>query len=193
MRSLWRRHGLRGIGVGEGDFERLARNVTGLTLARFFELALRSTRELPLKALLATHGIAMALRPAQSSSDKGGKQAVSEAVTLARRPALGVRTRAEGRDLVVTHVLDGGAAQAAGLAAGDVIAAIDGIRANGLDPALDRVLDRRKAGDEIVLHAFRRDELLVLRVRLRASARDTCVLSLKSVTVAAPLRRWLGA
>ena len=197
MRSLWRSHGLRGIGVGEGDFERLARNVTGLTLARFFELALRSTRELPLKALLATHGIAMALRPAQSSSDKGGKQAVSEAVTLARRPALGVRTRAEGRDLVVTHVLDGGAAQAAGLAAGDVIAAIDGIRANGLDPALDRVLDRvldrRKAGDEIVLHAFRRDELLVLRARLRASPRDTCVLSLKSVTVAAPLRRWLGA
>ena len=191
MRSLWRRHGLPGIGVAEGEFERLAQEVSGLGpgLRRFFDAALRSTRELPLKALLATHGIGMALRPAQSSSDKGGKTASSEAAALARRPALGVRTRAEGRDLVVTHVLEGGAAQAAGLAAGDVIAAIDGIRAGGLDP----VLDKRRAGDEIVLHAFRRDELLTLRARLRASPRDTCVLSLGSTKIGAPLRRWLGA
>ncbi len=199
MRSLWRRHGLRGIGVAEGEFEHLAQEVTGLGpgLRRFFDAALRSTRELPLKALLATHGIDMALRPAESSSDKGGKKAAGDAAALARRPALGVRTRAEGKDLVVTHVLAGGAAQAAGLAAGDVIAAIDGIRArspdSGLDSGLDPVLDKRKAGDEMVLHAFRRDELLVLRARLRASPRDTCVLSLKSGMVAAPLRRWLGA
>ena len=189
MRALWRRHGLRGIGVAEGEFERLAREETGLKLARFFDSALRSTRELPLKALLATHGIAMVLRPAESSSDKGGKRAASEAAALARRPALGARTRAEGKDLVVTHVLDGGAAQAAGLAAGDVIVAIDGVRVSGLDP----VLDKRRAGDEIALHAFRRDELRVFRARLRASPRDTCVLSLKSATAAAPLRRWLGA
>jgi len=195
MRSLWRRHGLGGIGVAEGEFERIAQEVTGLGpgLRRFFDTVLRSTRELPLKALFATHGIAMMLRPAQSSSDKGGKKAAGEAAALARRPALGVRTRAEGKDLVVTHVLDGGAAQAAGLAAGDVIAAIDGIRARALDSGLDPVLDKRKPGDEIVLHAFRRDELLVLRARLRARPRDTCVLSLKSARVAAPLRRWLGA
>jgi predicted metalloprotease with PDZ domain len=55
------------------------------------------------------------------------------------------------------------------------------------------VLDKRRAGDEIALHAFRRDELRVFRARLRASPRDTCVLSLKSPTAAAPLRRWLGA
>lgn len=193
MRSLWRRHGLHGIGVAEGEFERLAREVSGLELGRFFELALRSTRELPLKALLATHGIDMMLRPAESSGDKGGRKAAGEASTLARRPALGVRTRAEGKDLVVTHVLDGGAAQAAGLAARDVIAAIDGMRARSFDSGLDPVLDRRRAGDEIVLHVFRRDELLVLHARLRASPRDTCVLSLKSAGVAAPLRRWLGA
>jgi predicted metalloprotease with PDZ domain len=191
MRSLWRRHRSGNAGVAEGEFERLVQEVTGLGagLRRFFDTALHSTRELPLKALLATHGIDMALRPAESSSDKGGKKAAGEDAALARRPALGVRTRAEGKDLVVTHVLDGGAAQAAGLAAGDVIAAVDGLRASGLDP----VLDRRRAGDEIVLHAFRRDELLVLRARLRASPRDTCVLSLKSAMVAAPLRRWLGA
>lgn len=80
-----------------------------------------------------------------------------------------------------------------GRAAGDVIAAIDGARARGLDPGLDPVLDGRRAGDEIVLHVFRRDELLVRHARLRASPRDTCVLSLRSTRLAAPLRRWLGA
>ena len=195
MRSLWRRHGLRGIGVAEGEFEGLAQEVTGLGpgLTRFFDTALRSTRELPLKALLATHAIDMALRPAESSSDKGGRKAAGGAAAPARRPALGVRTRADGKDLVVTHVLDGGAAQAAGLAAGDVIAAVDGIRVRAPDAGLDAVLDQRRAGDEMVLHAFRRDELLVLRARLRASPRDTCVLSIKPAVAAAPLRRWLGA
>ena len=191
MRALWRRHGLRGTGVAEGEFERIAQEVTGLgaVLRRFFDTALHSTRELPLKGLLATHGIGMELRPAESSGDKGGRKAASEDAALARRPALGVRTRAEGKDLVVTHVLEGGAAQAAGLAAGDVIAAVDGIRASSLDP----VLDRRKPGDEIVLHAFRSGELILLRARLRASPRDTCVLSLNSAGDGAPLRRWLEA
>lgn len=190
MRLLWRRHGQRGIGVAEGDFERLAREATGLDLARFFNTALRSTRELPLKALLATHGIRMALRPAESASDKGGRKASGDAAALARRPALGARTRAEGRELVVTHVLDGAAAQAAGLAAGDAITAVDGVRPGS--GGLDAMLDRRRPGDEVVLHLFRRDELLALRVRLARSPRDTCVLSLEGARERAPLRRWLG-
>jgi len=189
MRLLWRRHGVRGIGVAEGDFERLAQEVTGLALARFFNTALRSTRELPLKALFATHGIEMTLRPAESAADKGGKKAASEVAALARRPALGVRTRAEGRDLVVTHVLDGSAAQAAGLAAGDTIVAIDGTRPGS--GGLDAMLDRHRPGDEIMLHLFRRDEMLALRVRLERSPRDTCVLSLKGERERAQLRRWL--
>ena len=190
MRLLWRRHGKRGIGVGEGDFERLAEEATALKLARFFDSALRSTRELPLRAMLATHGIEMALRPAESAADKGGRKAALDAAALARRPALGARTRAEGRELVVTHVLDGGAAQAAGLAAGDVIVAVDGVRPG--PGALDAMLDRRRPGDEVVLHLFRRDQLLALRVRLCRSPRDTCVLSLKGGREGAPLRRWLG-
>lgn len=189
MRLLWRRHGRRGAGVAEGDFERLAEEATGLPLTRFFESALRSIRELPLRELLATHGIEMALRSAESASDKGGKKAAGESAALARRPALGVRTRIEGRDLVVTHVLDGGAAQAAGVAAGDAIVAVEGVRAG--PGGLDAMLDRHKSGEEIVLHLFRRDELFAVRARLRKSPRDTCVLSLAGGRAGAPLRRWI--
>jgi len=189
MRALWRRHGMRGKSVLEGDFERIAAAASGLRLAPFFERALHSTRELPLKTLLATHGIDMLLRPAESAGDKGGKPAARESRALATRPSLGMRTRTEGKDLVVTHVLDVGAAQAAGIAAGDAIIAVDGVRPG--KGGLDALLDRRRPGDEIAVHLFRRDELLALRVRLGRSARDTCVLSLRGKRENPQLARWL--
>ena len=191
MRALWRRYGTTGAGLEEGDFERLAREVTGLRLGRFFETALRSTRDLPLKAALLTHGIDMRLRPAESAGDKGGKPAGKDARRLSARPAIGLRTRREGKDWIVTHVLDGGAAQAAGVAGGDVVVAVDGVRPGS--GGLDAVLDRRRPGDDIALHLFRRDELLALRLRLRESPRDTCVLSVAAGRENPLLRRWLGA
>ena len=187
MRALWRRCGMRGKGVGEGDFERLAEEVTGLKLARFFDSTLRSTRELPLRVLLATHGVGMALRAAESSGDKGGMPAGRSA--LPRRPALGVRTRSEGREIVVTHVLEGSAAQAAGIAAGDAIVALDGMRPG--PGGLDALLDARRPGEDVSVQLFRRDALLAVRVRLGRSPRDTCVLSVHRKRGGAALRRWL--
>src|SRR5260370_20202563 len=72
MRALWRRHGLTGAGVEEDGIERFAEEATGLELERHFDDWLRSTRELPLKALLATHGMAMELPPPESAHDKRG-------------------------------------------------------------------------------------------------------------------------
>jgi predicted metalloprotease with PDZ domain len=187
MRALWRRHGMRAKGVGEGDFERLAGEVTGLKLARFFDSALRSTRELPLRTLLATHGIGMELRAAESSGDKGGKPSGRSA--RANRPSLGVRTKTEGREIMVTHVLGGGAAQAAGIAAGDAIVALDGMRPG--PGGLDALLDRRRPGEEIVVQLFRRDQLMALRARLGRSPRDTCVLSVQGKHGRSALRRWI--
>ncbi|MBI4291435.1 MAG: M61 family metallopeptidase [Betaproteobacteria bacterium] len=188
MRALWREHGLRGIGVGERDVERIAERVSGLNLRRFFERALRSTEELPLKRLLATHGVDMALRPAESASDKGGKPAAKPREAFAPRPALGLSTRAEGKDLAVTHVLDGGAAQAAGMSAGDVIVAIDGIRPG--TGGIDALLDKRRVGELVAIHAFRRDELRRFDVRLLRSPGDTCALSASRHT--ALLDKWLS-
>lgn len=188
MRALWREHGRTGIGVGEGDIERLAEKVSGLKLRRFFDRALRSTEDLPLKRLLATHGVGTGLRPAESASDKGGRPAAKPREAFALRPALGVSTRSEGKDLAITQVLDGGAAQAAGMSAGDVIVAIDGIRpASG---GIDSLLDKRVVGELVRIHAFRRDELRRFEVRLLRSPADTCVLSVAGRS--ALLEKWLG-
>jgi predicted metalloprotease with PDZ domain len=189
MRALWKRHGLTGVGVEEDGVERLAEEITGLKLRSAFDQWLRTTRELPLERLLAAHGVEMILRPAESSSDRGGRPAASKSPSgLAK---LGVAARADGDQTILAQVLDGGAAREAGLAAGDAIVAVDGLRPGR--GGLDTALAKRRAGETVRLHAFRRDELLEFDVRLKAAPSDSCVLSELSGAGARPLERWLGS
>jgi predicted metalloprotease with PDZ domain len=171
MRALWRRHGMTGRGVEEDGVERVAEEVTGLKLGRQFQEWVRGTSPLPLKELLGTHGVEFALRAPESAEDKGG----SEGKAKVERMSIGARTRAEGKDVLLTHVLEGGAAQAAGLSAGDVIVAVDGVRIG--NAGLDALLSSHEPGSALKVHAFRRDELLEFEVRLKRAERDTCVLS----------------
>jgi predicted metalloprotease with PDZ domain len=187
MRALWRRHGLTGVGVEEDGIERLVEEVTGLQLRRYFDDWLRSTRELPLKALLATHGVETDLRQPESAQDKGGRPARSKGA--AGLAMLGIRARAQGDDSAVTHVLEGGAAQEAGVAAGDLIVAVEGLRPG--QAGLDAALAKRRAGERVRIHAFRRDELMSFDVQLKRAEADTCVLA-ESVDGKRLRERWLG-
>ena len=187
MRALWRRHGLTGVGLEEDGIERLAEEASGLKLEHTFDDWLRSTRELPLKALLATQGVEMELRPAESAQDKGGRPASSK--KTAGLAMLGIRARAQGDDSAVTHVLEGGAAQEAGIAAGDLIVAVDGLRPG--QAGLDAALAKRRAGERVGIHAFRRDELLSFEARLRRADADTCALTESAGARARLLGRWL--
>ena len=109
---------------------------------------------------------------------------------LAQRVTLGARTAEDPGGARLTHVLDGGAAQAAGLAAGDVVIAIDGLKVGAKN--LDKRLAAFKPGDVVPVHAFRRDELLRLEVDLRAQAADTCTLAIVADRAAANRRKaWL--
>jgi predicted metalloprotease with PDZ domain len=184
MRALWRRHGMTGRGVEEDDIEALAAEVCGLDLDRCFRDWVHGTAPLPLKELLATHGVEMALREQESADDRGGT-----AGKKVLRATLGMRVRAEGKDVVLTHVLDGGAAQDAGLSAGDVIVAVDGIRVGS--GGLESLLMASKPGTAFKVHAFRRDELQEFEVRVRRPERDTCVL-VESPTRNNLQERWLS-
>jgi predicted metalloprotease with PDZ domain len=187
MRALWRRNGLTGIGLEEDGIERLAEEATGLKLERHFDDWLRSTRELPLQALLATQGVEMGLRPAESGEDKGGRPARSK--NAAGLAMLGIRARAQDNDTAVTHVLEGGAAQEAGIAAGDLIVAVEGLRPG--QAGLDAALAKRRAGERVEIHAFRRDELMSFEARLRRADADTCVLTESAGARRKLLERWL--
>ncbi len=192
MRALWRSHGRSGVGVAEDGVERIAERVSGLKLKGFFDRALRSTRDLPLARLLSTVGIKMSLRRSESMSDRGGKQSSKAQADLAARADLGIRARTDGGELVIGHVLDGGAAQRAGLSPGDTIAALDGLRVNAKN--LEERLSRLRPGRRYSLHAFRRDELLSFEIIAAAAPKDTCVLVTAPDRLAARKRRaWLKA
>src|SRR5467141_4632313 len=129
----------------------------------------------------------MELRAAESGEDKGGKPAGSK--TAAGLAMLGIRARAQGDDTAVTHVLEGGAAQEAGIAAGDLLIAVDGLRPG--QAGLDAALAKRRPGERVAIHAFRRDELMTFDAQLRRAEADTCVLA-ESAGGKRLRERWLG-
>lgn len=176
MRALWGRHGKPGIGVPERGVEDLAKEVTGLQLDGFFEQALDSTEDLDLVGLLATAGVELRLRPARGPKDMGC--VVDERKDEPARSDLGIRLKPGAAEPVIAVVLDDGPAQQAGLSPGDTLVALDGIRVQ-LEK-LDDLVAGLPEGGEVLIHAFRRDELMEFRVRPRPAPADTCELRIRT-------------
>lgn len=169
MRALWQRFGLTGVGVQDDDVRLIAEELSGVKLKRFFTETIHGTRDLPLKKLLAPFGIGLELETAKT-------------------PSLGLKTASEGNEVKLATVYDGGAAQQAGLSAGDVLLAIDGLRVTAKN--LDGLLGRRKPGDTLAVHAFRRDELMEFAVTLGPCDSEGVRLDAAKTN---PLRKgWLG-
>ena len=170
VRVLWARFGKTGTGVGDDDIRHIAEELSGLTLKRFFTEAIHGTRDLPLKKLLAPFGIRLQWEKSKT-------------------PTLGIKTTTENNNLKLANVYDGGPAQQAGLSAGDVLVALDGLRVTPGN--FDPLLGRKKPGDTLTLHAFRRDELMAFSVCLAPHAEDSATLAcLKPVSP--PRVSWLG-
>ncbi|MSQ60792.1 MAG: M61 family peptidase [Betaproteobacteria bacterium] len=189
MRALWERHGRTGAGIPEDGIERLAEELSGLRLKGFFDRALRSTGELPLKTALAYAGIELHVRASTGATDKGGMAGTD----TKPRAVLGARTTEDAAGVKLTHVLDGGAAQRAGLSAGDVIVAIDGLRVNAKN--LDQRLSTHPMGGSAALHYFRRDELCSATLPVLAAPLDTSYLIIAKSPPSVAKRRaaWLGS
>ncbi len=149
MRALWQRYGsgfyapgAQQRGVTEAEVHALFDEVSGLRLGALLRSLTEGTGELQLAALLKPFGIKAV--PAKPE----------------RNAALGIKTKNEDGWVRVTQVLDGGAAQGAGISAGDLLAAVDGLRV--APGQLDKLLARYRTGDSAECHVFRRDELHVL-------------------------------
>jgi len=202
MRRLWQDYGARGIGVPETRIAALASEIAGRDLDAFFALAVDGTEDLPLARLLAVVGVTLGLRPATGDSDRGGtpgplvkvgaEAAAGEgdapAVPAAPRAWLGARIGADGK---VSLVHDGGPARQAGLATGDQVVAIDGLRFAGSEALLAASLP----GRVIDLHVFRRDELYQCRLTLAEAPLDTAWLAIDADAgpdAVAARAAWLG-
>jgi predicted metalloprotease with PDZ domain len=85
---------------------------------------------------------------------------------------LGVKWEQRPGGILLQQVFDGGAAQLAGLAAGDEIVAVDGLRLEA--GALQGYLERLSPNTPVPVHAFRRDELLCFELTPLPAPADTC-------------------
>jgi predicted metalloprotease with PDZ domain len=132
--------------VEESEIEALFTEATGVRIGELFAQAVHGTRDLPLETLLEPFGVAIA-----PEGDKNGK------------PSLGARVRG-GAECTLAAVHEGSAAQKAGLSAGDVLIALDGLRVTGSN--LDALLARYQPGAKVEVHAFRRDELRSAQLKL---------------------------
>jgi predicted metalloprotease with PDZ domain len=183
MRVLWLHYGQTGIGVPERGLEALAAELSGLDLGEFFALAVDGTADLDLGPLLATVGVAMRLRPSIGPKDLGG--CVERFAPAPCPVTLGVRLRPGARDALIENVFTGGAGEGAGLAPGDQVIAVDGLRATTEN--LERLVSTATVGTPLSLLVFRGDELLELTASPCPAPADTCELMLDPEAGAAAL------
>jgi predicted metalloprotease with PDZ domain len=185
MRLLWERYGQRGFGVPEDGIPALASELAGRDLSDFFARYVEGTEEPPLRELLADFAVTLQLRAANDAKDRGGKPGKDGAP----RCTLGIRV---GSDQKLTVVLRDGPAMRAGLAAGDTLVAVGGLKAS--PERLVTLLTRGVPGDVVTIHAFRRDELLDVAATLAAAPTDTCYCTLDPAPTPEALARrdaWL--
>lgn len=170
MRALWQRYGrdfyapAGGAGAGRGvtpsEVDALFDEIAGARLKAFFGRYVRGTDDLPLAKLLAPFGVGY------REDRKSGKASFD--VNLGR----------DGGDIKLSAVHEGGAAHRAGLSAGDLLVALDGLRIGATPAALETLLARYRVGDRVLVHAFRRDELLSFEVVLAGERAPAVTLAL---------------
>ncbi len=181
MRALWAAYGKACLGVPEGGVQLVAEQTAGIALADFFAHAVEGTNDLDLLPLFENVAIDLTWKiPGQIHRD-GGAPAT-----------LGAKIGGEPNgDARLLHVFDGGAAQLAGLSAGDSVIAIDGLRVSAA--TLERRLRTYAPDTRIELTAFRRDELMTFPVTLQAQSAQTCLLTMNDTPIDAKARRnaWL--
>ncbi|MET0855284.1 MAG: PDZ domain-containing protein [Telluria sp.] len=154
MRALWQRYGRdfyahAARGVSEAEVEALFDEISGLKLKPLFNRYVRGTEDLPLNKLYAPFGVRL------QDERKSAK------------PSFDAGIGRDGADSKLAQVHEGGAAHRAGMSAGDVLVALDGLRIGGAPTALDGLLGRYQVGQTVEVHAFRRDELMRFQVVLQ--------------------------
>jgi len=169
---LWQHYGQTAIGLEEGEIEEICSQVTGIKLTDFFAKALYGTEDLDFESLFAPFGIQFSLRPATHVKDQGGV-----ATTQPSPCALGANSQpTEHQTILLTHVWEAQPAATAGLAAGDEIIALAGLKVKTIED-VDTLLARYQAGDQLTCYYFRRDELMQTQITLQAPVHDRVVLT----------------
>jgi len=176
MRLLWERS--HGGPISEADIAAALAQVGGRSYAKELKVWVHGTDDAPWRALLAKFGVAWN-QQAPSVAQRLGVRASESALT-------GIK---------LSHVLRGGAAEAAGLSPGDEVVAVDDWRVRRLDD-LTRLVDAKRPSKLLVT----RDQRVLTLMLTLPAAPDSGAVSLtaapadKTPQAASALRRaWLAS
>jgi predicted metalloprotease with PDZ domain len=170
MRHLWQHYGKTGVGVPENVFDIFSK-VAGLDLADFEARYINGVVEPDWHAAFASLGISYTERAALNATDRGGA-ASGDTETNLRNWGMVLN---DSGDPALRVVFNGSVAHAAGLCAGDVLAAIDGLRATRT--TLSKHVARIAAGDRVDIAYFRHDVLQHATFVAPRAANDTVALT----------------
>lgn len=177
MRLLWQRYGRdfehAGIGVPEDAMPALIEEATGVDLTAEIMQWAHGTEDPPIAALLEPFGVAYSQRAPDGPS-----------------AWIGARLAQRNGDCVVSTVLSDSPAHRAGLSAGDVLAAIDGLRVRN-EADVKAALGRHAPGERLPIDCFRGDVLM--RVTLSVADAPPEEVELRYVEGARAARRGSSA
>jgi S1-C subfamily serine protease len=153
MRLIWQKHGITLDGIAEDGLDDLIFTLLGAGFAKTWnEIKSKyifGTEDIPIQKWISSKLITVKVKP-QTKLEKLKLQ-------------FGMRYTESSGWLKVTHVLDGGLAQSAGLAAGDLLASINGQRVT--NTRWDKILSSLSEGQSMSI-CFYRDDLMHERMAL---------------------------
>lgn len=159
MRVVWEQHGKTDVPLPDGRFEEIAAEVSGVSLQDYFDRVIRDVEDPPLADLLDQVGVEFLTLPLADGATRAAKNEQADVT-----PALHVGTRNVNGRLCLSTIYTHGPAHRAGLASGDELVAIEGIRVTAANYA--SLLAQYRPGEVITVEAFRRDELRHFSVEL---------------------------
>ena len=160
MRLLYREHYVKhDRGITCADVEAACAQVAGRSLAKLFDLIVRGTAEVDWNVYLAHAGLEVdnKARPKDPAKLRHGDERA--------RAYLGVRLKAEAGGTFVTQALHDGAIHAAGIAPGDELIAMDGIRCD--EGKLEKWMSQSAPGRKVTFTTARSGALRTVECTLK--------------------------
>ena len=184
MLQLWQTTRDTGKGVEVDTIQVLIGSLVGSEVQQGLDDMICGRTDLPVEQLLSGFGVSFNRQCASGQSDKGGQCLTSTS------PQVDFGCFLQERDggLQLIRASEKGSVQLAGLTAGDVIVAINGLKLNLAQ--VEQKLKLAVINDVWSIHAFRRDELSEFQVTLQASAETTISLRIDNPEQA---KKWLAA
>ncbi len=171
MRHLWQMYQLTQEGLGEEDIDRAIEFILGQPFQKiwrqFRKDYIDGTKDLPLKELLSKVNVTIT-----------EKELLPTDHADAAKQLLGIRTATINGWVKLSHVLTGGLAQDAGLAAGDILSSIDRERVtpSRVDQLLTHLIQKLTREEHVDIDAFRHEASFTATIRAKHFKNATAVV-----------------